>query len=108
MLSSAKGVGFAFALVAFIAAAPAGMAQAHLSVPANQHVILLAEPDNGTCCIALRKLLCGPHPKMFRSPVTFDRTLRDEQEALWSMHNRGEDELTVVSSEYLEVIAVRA
>jgi len=27
---------------------------------------------------------------------------------LWSAHNRGGDELTVVSSEYLEVIAVRA
>jgi hypothetical protein len=27
---------------------------------------------------------------------------------LWSAHNRGGDELTVVASEYLEVIAVRA
>jgi hypothetical protein len=52
MFRSAKEFGFAFALVAFIAVAPAVMAQAHLSVPANQHVILLAEPDNGTCCQA--------------------------------------------------------
>ncbi len=34
--------------------------------------------------------------------------LRGELEALWSAHNRGGDELTVVSSEYLEVIAIRA
>jgi predicted Zn-dependent peptidase len=36
------------------------------------------------------------------------RQLREELEALWSAHNRGGPELTVVSSEYLEVIAVRA
>ena len=36
------------------------------------------------------------------------RKLREELEALWSAHNRGGDELTVVSSEYLEVIAVKA
>jgi SAM-dependent methyltransferase len=36
------------------------------------------------------------------------RKLRDELETLWSTHNRGGDELTVVSSEYLEVIAVKA
>ncbi|HEU5336726.1 MAG TPA: class I SAM-dependent methyltransferase [Terriglobales bacterium] len=34
--------------------------------------------------------------------------LRQELEALWSEHNRGGDELTIVSAEYLEVIAVRA
>jgi hypothetical protein len=36
------------------------------------------------------------------------RTPRDELETLWSTHNRGGEELTVVSSEYLEVIAIRA
>ena len=36
------------------------------------------------------------------------RQLREELEALWSAHNRGGDDLTVVQSEYLEVIAVRA
>jgi hypothetical protein len=36
------------------------------------------------------------------------RKLREELEALWCAHNRGGAELTVVSSEYLEVIAVRA
>jgi hypothetical protein len=50
MVSSTKTFRLAFALAAFVAAAPAAMAQAHLRVPANQHVILLAEPDNGTCC----------------------------------------------------------
>jgi hypothetical protein len=36
------------------------------------------------------------------------RKLRAELEALWSTCNRGGDVLTVVSSEYLEVIAVKA
>jgi len=36
------------------------------------------------------------------------RALREELEALWSLHNRGSAELTVVPAEYLEVIAVRA
>ena len=34
--------------------------------------------------------------------------LREELEALWTAHNRGGDQLTVVSSEYLQVIAVKA
>lgn len=34
--------------------------------------------------------------------------LRGELEALWSAHNRGGDELTVVAAEYLEVVAIRA
>ena len=36
------------------------------------------------------------------------RSLRKELETLWSAHNRGGDELTIVAAEYLEVIAVRA
>jgi hypothetical protein len=36
------------------------------------------------------------------------RKLRDDLGALWSARNRGGDEFTVVSSEYLEVIAARA
>jgi len=34
--------------------------------------------------------------------------LREELEALWSLHNSGGNELTEVSAEYLEVIAIRA
>jgi hypothetical protein len=34
--------------------------------------------------------------------------LREELEVLWSSHNRGGNELTVVSAEYLEVVAVKA
>jgi hypothetical protein len=50
----------------------------------------------------------GPTNRAFASlDEKAARTLRDELEALWSAHNRGGDELTVVSSEYLEVIAVR-
>ena len=36
------------------------------------------------------------------------KDLRGELEALWSSHNRGGEELTVVPAEYLEVIAVCA
>jgi hypothetical protein len=45
----------------------------------------------------------GPTNRAFAA-----RKLREELEDLWSTHNRGGDELTGVSSEYLEVIAVRA
>jgi len=51
----------------------------------------------------------GPTNRAFAS---LDRAaaeqLRDELNGLWSEHNRGGDEFTVVSAEYLEVIAVRA
>src|SRR5438309_1098172 len=51
----------------------------------------------------------GPTNRAFASLNETDaKRLRDDLEALWSTHNRGGDELTVVSSEYLEVIAVRA
>jgi hypothetical protein len=51
----------------------------------------------------------GPTNSAFASLNEDDaRKLREELEALWSGHNRGGDELTVVSSEYLEVIAVKA
>ena len=51
----------------------------------------------------------GPTNRAFASLDEMDsRKLRVDLEALWSAHNRGGDEFTVVSSEYLEVIAVRA
>jgi hypothetical protein len=51
----------------------------------------------------------GPANRAFASlDETAARKLREELEALWSAHNRGGDELTVVSSEYLEEMAVRA
>jgi SAM-dependent methyltransferase len=51
----------------------------------------------------------GPTNRAFASlDKTAARSLRRELEELWSAHNRGGDELTVVSSEYLEVIAVKA
>jgi SAM-dependent methyltransferase len=51
----------------------------------------------------------GPTNRAFASmDETAAGQLRAELEALWSTHNRGGDEFTVVSSEYLEVIAVRA
>jgi SAM-dependent methyltransferase len=51
----------------------------------------------------------GPTHRAFASlDGTAVRELRQELETLWSAHNCGGDELTEVSSEYLEVIAVRA
>jgi hypothetical protein len=51
----------------------------------------------------------GPTNRAFASLDETDaRKLRADLEALWSVNNRAEDELTVVSSEYLEVIAVKA
>jgi SAM-dependent methyltransferase len=51
----------------------------------------------------------GPTNRAFASlDENAANSLRDELQALWSAHNRGGDELTVVSAEYLEVIAVRA
>ena len=51
----------------------------------------------------------GPTNRAFAS-LSGDsaKSLRDELEALWSAHNRGGDELTVVAAEYLEVAAIRA
>lgn len=51
----------------------------------------------------------GPTNRAFAS-LSGDsaKSLRDELEALWSAHNRGGDELTVVAGEYLEVVAIRA
>jgi hypothetical protein len=51
----------------------------------------------------------GPTNRAFAS-LSGDsaKSLRDELEALWSAHNRGGDELTVVAAEYLEVVAIRA
>lgn len=51
----------------------------------------------------------GPTNRAFASLDESAATqLRQELEALWSEHNRGGNELTVVSAEYLEVMAVRA
>jgi hypothetical protein len=51
----------------------------------------------------------GPTNRAFSSlDETAARKLRDELEALWSRHNRGGNELTVVAAEYLDVVAIRA
>ena len=51
----------------------------------------------------------GPTNRAFSSlDETAARQLRDELNELWSTHNRGGNQFTVVSAEYLEVIAVRA
>ncbi len=51
----------------------------------------------------------GPTNRAFASlDAGAAKALREELETLWSEHNRGGDELTIVAAEYLEVIAVRA
>ena len=51
----------------------------------------------------------GPTNRAFASLDEDAKTrLRADLEALWSTHNRGDDQVTVVPAEYLEVIAVRA
>jgi hypothetical protein len=51
----------------------------------------------------------GPTNRAFATLDENDaRKLRNELEALWSIHNRGGGDLTVVKSEYLEVVATRA
>ena len=51
----------------------------------------------------------GPTNRAFASLSEPDaKKLRTDLEELWSAHNRGGDELTIVSSEYMEVIAVKA
>jgi SAM-dependent methyltransferase len=51
----------------------------------------------------------GPTNRAFASlDENASAKLRAELEALWTAHNRGGNEMTVVTSEYLEVIAIRA
>ena len=51
----------------------------------------------------------GPTNRAFASlDESAARRLRQELEELWSTHNRGGDELTIVPAEYLEVVATRA
>jgi SAM-dependent methyltransferase len=59
--------------------------------------------------VGLFRQCYGPTNRAFASLKDADASkLREELEALWSSHNRGGDELTVVPAEYLEVVAVRA
>jgi len=51
----------------------------------------------------------GPANRAFASlSKDAGQTLRQELEELWSSHNLGGEELTIVPAEYLEVVAVRA
>lgn len=52
MFKMCKLLGLTCAGVGLAMAPASAMAQAHLNVPATQHVMLLAETDNGTCCQA--------------------------------------------------------
>jgi len=55
------------------------------------------------------RLYYGPTNRAFASLNESDAArMRGELEALWSEHNRGGSEITMVSSEYLEVIGLRA
>lgn len=59
--------------------------------------------------VDLFRLYYGPTNRAFASlDEDAAAKLREELETLWSIHNRGGDELTFVAAEYLEVIAIRA
>jgi len=51
--------------------------------------------------------VASPGGAMFALADGDARKLRGELETMWTAHNRGGDDLTVVSSEYQEVVAVR-
>jgi hypothetical protein len=52
MHPSIKAFGLACAIAGLVGGASTARAQAHLGVPAKEHVILLSQSDNGTCCQA--------------------------------------------------------
>jgi hypothetical protein len=55
------------------------------------------------------RLYYGPVNRAFASLDHAGRkSLHQELEAIWSAHNRGRDGFTLVTAEYLEVIATRA
>jgi SAM-dependent methyltransferase len=66
-------------------------------------------PFPPTEVVELFRQYYGPTNRAFASlDDAAAKKLRGELEALWSAHNLGGDAFTVVSAEYLEVIAVRA
>jgi SAM-dependent methyltransferase len=51
----------------------------------------------------------GPSNRAFASlDQDASKNLREELEVLWTSHNRGGDELTILPGEYLEIIAIRS
>ena len=84
-----------------------GAGLSELSLVRRHHTFSYPFPPSEV--VEFFRLYYGPIQQAFASlDETGARKLRAELEALWSAGNRGGDELTVVSAEYLEVIAVRA
>lgn len=79
-----------------------GMATAKLHYP-------LTYPFPPTEVVEFFRQYYGPMNRAFSTlEEEASAQLRAELESLWTVQNRGDDELTVVAAEYLEVIAVRA
>jgi len=75
----------------------------------RRRLYLFTYPFSPAEVVELFRECYGPTNRAFASLTETDASkLRRELEALWSSHNLGGDELTVVPAEYLEVIAVRA
>lgn len=69
----------------------------------------LAYPFSPAETVEFFRQYYGPTNRAFASlSADASAQLRAELEALWSEHNRGGDDLTVVPAEYLQVLAIRA
>lgn len=75
----------------------------------TRRLYALTYPFSPAEVVEFFRLYYGPSNRAFAAlDESGSGKLRQELEALWSEHNRGTNDLTVVQAEYLEVIAVRA
>jgi ubiquinone/menaquinone biosynthesis C-methylase UbiE len=84
-----------------------GSATSHLKMTRREYSLTYPFPPAEV--VEFFRQYYGPTNRAFASlDEDSARRLREELEALWSFHNRGGSEVTVVGAEYLEVVAIRA